>query len=309
MYPSSDPRSQLGTAAVAEKAPPDSFQPAHIGRFYDQAPQAADEFAKTWFVRGRNFVLAHTVANAGAILSRTGQVDEYAVLAMLPDTPLEVTAAGSGARSNGYSLCFVPPGDSQVVLPEGGVITRLFTSRSQDLVALCANAGDYLTPSLNIPEFEAWPTPPDGDRVRTYSLNVPPSPGRFGRIWRCTTFMINVFEPQIGARDTAQLSPHHHDDFEQCSLTLEGSFMHHLRWPWTPDLSMWRVDEHVHVDSPSATIIPPPVIHTTRSVAEGSNQLVDIFCPPRDDFSDRPGWVLNAADYPRKGEVGHIALS
>lgn len=302
MYDRSDPRAQLAAASTAKVAPPPWFAAPEYGRFYDEPPQDADGLARTWYLRGQNFVLAFTQGEAGATLARDVQVDEYVLLVPDRGTRAEVGAGGQTESVVGPVLVIVPPGPSRIVLPEGGRATRLVTAAASDLVAKCPNAESYSQHRPHIPAFAPWPAPPSGYRIRAYGLDVPPQPGRFGRIFRCTTFMINFLDPQVGPRDTKKLSPHHHDDFEQCSLALDGAFMHHLRWPWTVDLSAWRDDEHAHFASPSALVIPPPAIHTSRGLEPGLNQLVDIFSPPRMDFSRQPGWVLNADEYPLPAE-------
>jgi hypothetical protein len=45
-------------------------------------------------------------------------------------------------------------------------------------------------------------------------------------------------------------------------------------------------------------VIPAGVVHTTQDIGEGVTWLVDIFGPPRMDFSAKPGFVLNERDYP-----------
>lgn len=297
MFGKDDPRSNLAGGAGT---PPGEggFSGAEYARFYEMDPQERDDAASTWYARGQNFVVALSETEPGVTFTRTGQEDEYVVLLEDASTGITVTAGDETVDVPGYSIVIVPPGDSSITVPNGGRIVRLFTAKAGDLVAKCVNANAYDSPNSRIPPFEPWPEPVDGYRIRHYSLDVPKEDGRFGKIWRCTTFMVNYFDPLVGPRDDSMLSPHHHDDFEQCSLTLEGNYMHHLRWPWTKNMADWRPDDHEHCGSPSITVIPPPSIHTTRWLDEGSHQLVDIFSPPRMDFSKQDGWVLNADEYP-----------
>jgi hypothetical protein len=297
-YLADDPRSALQTSAAAPSGR-GAVAPGEVATFYEREPDIDNgDGSRAWSVRGQNFTLLLDAVEGERTLTRGGQPDEWALL--LPDAGLAavVTWAGSEVTVSARSLTFIPAGDSEVRLSGSGRSVRLFTVASEDLAAQAHNAASYAEPHANIPPFAPWPQAPGPAQVRSYDLDVAPEPGRFGRIFRSSTLMVNFLEPNDGPRDPAKLSPHAHDDFEQCSLALEGEYVHHLRWPWTPDRTTWRADEHVHVASPSVTVIPAQAVHTSEAVAAGRNQLVDIFCPPRADFSDMPGWVLNADDYP-----------
>lgn len=298
MYESDDPRSSLSTAGGGQ-GPVSAFGASSYGRYYETEPQESTKDQRTWYTRGQNFVVAYSEVEAGGVFERSGQVDEYVLLLHDEDMTATVEANGDSMEVPGYSITMIPPGDSRVTCKSKGTIVRLITTCNDDIRAKASNGENYLGVHPQIPDFEPWPMPADGFRIRSYSLDVPEEEGRFGKIFRCTTFMVNVF-PEQGPRDTTKLSPHHHDDFEQCSLALKGFYMHHLRWPWIADQAEWREDEHVRVESPSVCIIPPKVIHTSAPSDPEANVLVDIFSPPREDFSDMPGWVLNAKDYPRK---------
>jgi hypothetical protein len=297
MYDKSDPRAALVLASPTTQVQT-SYKPAHYARFYESEPQEIGPDGRTWFIRGQNAVIVYSDASPGARFERREQIDEWVLILPRPGTRATVTANNEIQEIEGHSITFVPPGDSTVVLNDGGYVLRLYTTRSTDLAERCVNAIAYKTPDGNIPPLQAWPTPPDGYRIRTYSLDVQDDSGRFGRIWRCTTFMVNFLTSQVGPRDATKLSPHHHDDFEQYSIGVQGAFTHHLRWPWGPDMRLWRKDEHEFCGTPSVAVIPPPALHTTRWIDAGVNQLVDVFSPPRRDFSLQNGWVLNAADYP-----------
>jgi hypothetical protein len=302
VYTASDPRSALATTAKQGKIPI-ALAPASYTRFYETPAQEDGPDGKVWYARGQNFLIAYTQAAKAGVFSRNGQIDEWAIIVPDKTTRLEIETPAGRTAVEPYSIVFMPPGDSTLSVPTGGRIVRLFSTQSADLVARCQNAAAYASSQPNIPLFKPWPEPVDGFKVRVYSLDVGGETGRFGRIFRCTTLMINYLDPRMGPRDTSKLSPHHHDDFEQGSLVLDGEYIHDIRWPWTPNMAIWREDEHARCGAPSLTVIPPPTVHTSRSIDPGLNQMVDLFSPPRVDFSEKPGWVLNAADYPTPGAI------
>ncbi|MBX3574340.1 MAG: hypothetical protein KF694_18465 [Mesorhizobium sp.] len=302
MYDQSDPRSTLaGSPKAAPARVHESFFGSELALFYETPPQQDDANGRTWISRGQNFVVAYSDAREGGVFSRSDQPDEYAIIVPDAETRVEITTDEGTTVVPGYSVAFVPPGKSSIRMLTPGTLVRLFTPKSQDMAEAASNAEAFSGPHPNVPPFQPWPDPPGGFKVRWYTLDVPEDPSRFGRIYRCTTFMINYLTPRVGPRARDKVSPHHHDDFEQCSLALTGAFTHHLRWPWTTNMNVWREDEHLYCESPSICVIPPPSIHTTTAEGQGINQLVDIFAPPRIDFSMKPGWVLNEADYPMPG--------
>lgn len=302
MYDLDDPRSVLAPLNAAPPTQPHSgiAEPESV-EFHNEKPaDISAAGSRTWYFRGQNFLLAYTTLRAGDSLTREEQAHEYVVLLTEKATNVAIIAGKEAAEIREPALVVVPPGTSTVTAGRDTTVIRLFDLRTEDLMNQASNAASYAEAHPNVSPLSPWPEPADGSRLRTYFVDqVPAARGRFGRIYRTSSFMVNFLDVQEGPRDPEKLSPHHHDDFEQCSLSVDGTWVHHIRTPWTSKRSQWRDDQHRLVASPSVTIIPPPTVHTSEAVGSGTNQLIDIFCPPREDFSAKEGWVLNAEDYPQ----------
>lgn len=302
MYAADDIRSQLAPAAPVAAAvdPSTPIKPSQWIAFHDAPPTSVSDLgSRTWIARAANLVIAYTDAKAGEVLERGGQPDEYAVLLHSESAPLRVTAGEQSADVDEEAFVVVPPGDSRVEVLTDGPVIRVFSTVDAELRALALNAEAYAEPDLRAAPLEPWPDPVGGFVLRVYRLaDTPIAEGRFGRIFRTTTLMVNFLAEEPAPRNAHKLSPHHHDDFEQISFGVKGRFVHHIRYPWGPDSTSWRPDEHGEIGTPSICIIPPPTVHTTQGIGE-HQQLLDIFSPPRVDFS-ASGWVLNADDYPER---------
>lgn len=295
--------------AETERAKPQEFRKEDIGGnaqmesyglYYSEQPVEADANGKSWYTRNQTLIVNYIEAAPGAVFARQGQVDEYMVMVPDENTPYKVSTLGETGQGAGHQVIIMPPGDSEISLPEGGRIVRLFTTRSDDLNAKCANADAYAEPHSDVAPFKPWPAPSSGYKLRIYDLWKERKGGFWGAL-RCSTIMISFPPPVLEARDRSRMSPHSHADFDQCSLLLQGSVIHHMRWMWGLDLNEWREDVHALVHSPSAMMIPAQVIHTTERL--GSTRMGDVFAPPRLDFAMREGFFANADEYPLPKEA------
>jgi hypothetical protein len=265
-----------------------------VAHFDQGPPQIVSQDQQSWLARSANFVVRVTRAKAGARIERKNNSDEYFVL--VPETGARIESGVGAADAGPGSLVIVPPGLSAVIPDADALIVSVFSAEASDLMAGASNAEAYVS-DVGAAPLDPWPMPLGGYRLRVYRLSDYDRDDSLMRIFRTRNLMINVFRPRATPRDVRKLSPHAHLDFEQGSLCLRGRWMHHIRYPWTPDFTTWKPDEAIEVSSPSLTVIPAQAIHTSRNL-ENDCSLVDVFAPPRADFSRREGLVCNGDEYP-----------
>ena len=273
------------------------FLPASSSCFADEAPQLKADGVQTWAVRAANFVLVHHECDAGAVLS--GEQGEEWIGIVHPASAFEITAGGEAATVESLSVVIVPPGPYTLTASTPGRVSLVMPAAdAPEMAAAASNAELYQDHPVGTAALDSWPEPSDGYRLRTYAVDdYELRPDVLGRIFRSRNFMVNVFGARTEHRPL--LAPHSHVDHEQMSLSLSGDYVHHARYPWGPERKLWREDGHLAVTSPSAVVFPTQVIHTSETSGQsGPWQLVDIFGPPRVDFSLKPGYVRNADEYP-----------
>jgi hypothetical protein len=280
-----------------------AVRPASKAEFQKMPPQVveSDGKGKTWITRGGNFAVAVTEAAPGTVLKRDNNPEEYMVIIPPDGASVTIEAGGKSVTAEPDSLTIVPPGASTIKARSAGIVARIISRASDDIMKKAWNADTYADGAPELAPPDLWPAPVDGYKLRHYPLGqyAKPNGERIQpRVFRSTNMLVNLFVHYKTRRDTTTLSPHWHDDFEQASLTLSGKWVHHMRYNWGPDLSTWRPDDHGEMSTPSVIIIPATAVHTSRDVGDGESSLYDIFCPPRMDFARKKGFVINEAEYP-----------
>jgi hypothetical protein len=280
------------------------FREESIGRYYAEAPQLVAEGVRSWITRGANFAIVVSQGEAGASMNGTAK-DEQFVYAL--DGHVSVAAGTERDQLAAEDLAILPPGEWTLHFERPGLVVRQITA-DEALASQALNASVYAEGAPEVAPVEPWPEPVGGYGIRRYSTLEAYARGGMVHAFRTRKLMMVPYARFLEPRDETALTPHSHADFEQGSVALEGEWLHHLRVPWTANRHHWRPDRHLKVASPSTTIIPAGVIHTSQGIAGQGMRLVDVFAPPRMDFSER-GWVDNAADYPVPTMVEKVAVT
>lgn len=291
-YAVGDPRASLATTAKANLTGPfDSPQ------FVDlRVEPATREGVTSRVARGYNYVLRYSEFASDAAQIRTGILDESMVLLVSEQGSIRVESNEESVGLESPGVVIVPAGDSRVTARGKAAVVEIFTVVNAVHLPPAENEQAFRDAGKHVPPFVPLTTGRSRG-LRAYALNeVPADATRFGRIFRSEGIMVNFLSTYAGPRRADKLSPHHHDDFEQGSLIIHGEYTHYIRTPWTTNLDHWAPDVAQTMGGPSLAVIPPPLIHTSRAIGDGINQMIDIFAPPRVDF-EKKGWVVNAEDY------------
>ncbi len=144
MYADNDPRSRLGygggtsSRAGAASPPPNTHGSTRASR-RRPAPACAPGTA-----RGQNFIVAVSETEPGAVLERTGQVDEYVAILQERGKGAKIDANGERTSVQGHSIVILPPGDKpHRAAQRRGAWCACSPTRSKDLAAKCSNADAY----------------------------------------------------------------------------------------------------------------------------------------------------------------------
>jgi quercetin dioxygenase-like cupin family protein len=273
------------------------FREPSIGRYYDERPTFEGKGFRCWVTRAANFAVAVSEGDAGASFSGSSQ-DEQFIYAL--HGGVRVSTGTQSELLEIEDLAIAPPGEWALQFERPGQAVQLMTA-DEALARHAPHPENYADGAPEVAKIEAWPMPVGGYRLRRYSTLEAYARGGMVHAFRTRKLMMVPYARFLEPRDETQLTPHAHADFEQGSVALEGQWLHHLRVPWTANRRHWRPDLHLQVGSPSTTVIPAGVIHTSQGISGEGMRLIDVFAPPRLDFSER-GWVDNAADYPMPGK-------
>jgi hypothetical protein len=247
-------------------------------------------------VRGQNFLVEWIEAEATSSAFPIESV--YETMVLLPDVGADIEGEWQRLAAGARCILVIPAGKFSIQLAGAGTCCVLTSNSQAEITRSAVNAKSYQTADPSVAAIgPGYRRRRDPNAIRVFEVDKVEAPSDNPRLkmFQSETLSINWVEYQ-GPRDRAALSPHAHKQFEQGSLTISGDFQHHLRVEWGKDANLWRNDVHAAVASPSVTIIPPQVVHTTEGVNGGHHLLIDIFSPPRRDFIAR-NWVANSSEY------------